>query len=189
MRVILSFGANEAGSFGLPVACFSHVIGELNDWGLDIQEISSVYLSPSLGARHLAPYYNLVISGFTTFHPNRLMKKFKQLERASGRKGQVIWGSRPLDIDIIDFNGVIHNWLFCAHRLKNRKKYHRSKVRPLAYPHQDMHHRAFVLKPLAEILPTWRHPVFGLSAAHLMRLNCSPLVIRSTEKLDISLDL
>ena len=188
-NIILSFGANTSGIYGKPIDCFAYVIRELGRHGLAFQAISSLYLSPSFGASYLPPFYNFVASCATMHHPNRLMKKFKQLERASGRQGQLRWGARPLDIDIVDFNGTIYNWSPFQKAGKSPVKKRTLMVSPLVYPHKDMHRRPFVLKPMIEILPQWRHPVFGLSAAHLMWQNCPLFMIKATEKLDISLHL
>jgi 2-amino-4-hydroxy-6-hydroxymethyldihydropteridine diphosphokinase len=41
-------------------------------------------------------------------------------------------------------------------------------VRPLALPHPQIEHRPFVLKPLLDVAPCWRHPVLKLSARELL---------------------
>ena len=187
--IILSFGANISGIHGKPLDCFLNALQVLENDGMIFKKISSLYLSPSIGAAYLPPFYNFVAICSTRHHPNRLMRKFKQLERASGRRGSLYWGARPLDIDIIDFNGTVLNWSFLNKNRMSRLKKRHSNITPLVYPHKDMHKRAFVLKPLIEVLPTWRHPVFGQSAGHLMRLHCSHFMIKATEKLDISLNL
>jgi len=187
--VILSLGANISGKYGHPIESFLKTIDALTDYNIKPIFISSPYLSVAIGAHYQPSYYNCVMLSNTYCHSNKLLKIIKQLERASGRSGQLYWGARPLDIDIIDFNGEIKNWSNKKLLSKSFKKWRQSKILPLTYPHKAMHKRAFVLKPLIEILPTWRHPVFGLKASHLMANNCSPLTIKATQRLDISLDL
>lgn len=187
--VILSLGGNISGKYGHPIDSFLRTIDFLRDYGIKLAFISSPYLSEAIGAHYQPPFYNCVLLCNTHFHSNKLLKLIKQLERASGRCGQLYWGARPLDIDIIDFNGEIKNWSHKNLCYKNLKKSRQSNIIPLSYPHRAMHKRSFVLKPLVEILPHWRHPVFGLKASQLMANNCSPLTIKATQRLDISLDL
>jgi 2-amino-4-hydroxy-6-hydroxymethyldihydropteridine diphosphokinase len=83
--------------------------------------------------------------------------RLKLLERQAGRRRGVRWGARPLDIDIIDYDGL---------------RYGRPRQRTrngLTLPHPEMHRRPFVVMPLAEIAPTWRHPVTRRSIASIRR--------------------
>ncbi len=66
---------------------------------------------------------------------------------------------RPLDLDIVSYKGVIHNW-------KMQKPLEGKRV---VLPHPRAHERAFVLQPIAEIAPFWHHPVFGLTAPELLK--------------------
>ncbi|MGB6428410.1 MAG: hypothetical protein WBF11_09930, partial [Methyloceanibacter sp.] len=43
------------------------------------------------------------------------------------------------------------------------------RVRPLVLPHPGLDQRAFVLRPLLDVAPNWRHPVSKLSASELWR--------------------
>jgi 2-amino-4-hydroxy-6-hydroxymethyldihydropteridine diphosphokinase len=45
----------------------------------------------------------------------------------------------------------------------------RARVRPLVLPHPQLELRPFVLRPLLDIAPNWRHPVLKLSARELWR--------------------
>jgi dihydroneopterin aldolase/2-amino-4-hydroxy-6-hydroxymethyldihydropteridine diphosphokinase len=118
-----------------------------------------------------------------------LLKKIKQLEGEAGRSGGLFWGPRPLDIDIIDYKSKIMNWPVRSKKITKRKAYGAEKTSSLTLPHLQMHKRVFVLQPLKEIAPTWRHPIYGKTADILMKQYCSPLDVKSLEKLDISLDL
>lgn len=185
--VILAFGANISGKYGDPIESMVRIIEEFKRQEVKFAAISSVYSSAALGASHQPSFYNFVALCDTDMSPDKLLCVIKQLERQFGRRGCLHWGPRPMDVDIIDFNRKIYNWKFGHERIKGKKILSQAKFSALAYPHKEMHRRAFVLKPLAEILPKWRHPVFGLSARRLLRLNCSPLTVKATEKLEISL--
>jgi 2-amino-4-hydroxy-6-hydroxymethyldihydropteridine diphosphokinase len=71
------------------------------------------------------------------------------IERDFGRERRVRWAPRTLDLDILDFAGLV-------------------AAAPLCLPHPRLHERAFVLAPLAEIAPHWRHPMLGLEAHDLL---------------------
>ena len=54
-------------------------------------------------------------------------------------------------------------------RSKARKGVPRERVRPLVLPHPQLENRPFVLKPLLDVAPDWRHPVTKASAKELWR--------------------
>lgn len=84
-----------------------------------------------------------------------------QVEAQYGRERRERWAARTLDLDVVDFRGEI------------------SEASGLVLPHPRAHERAFVLAPLAEIAPEWRHPVLCLSAAEcLARLGSDQKVTR-----------
>lgn len=76
------------------------------------------------------------------------------VERAAGRdrENEEKWGTRRLDLDILDWRGEIHV---------------STEADGLHLPHLFLDSRPFVLGPLADIAPDWHHPVLGLRAAEL----------------------
>ncbi|MEQ1491804.1 MAG: 2-amino-4-hydroxy-6-hydroxymethyldihydropteridine diphosphokinase [Terricaulis sp.] len=91
-------------------------------------------------------YFNAVVevdAGDRT--PRELYEVLTGIERRFGRERRERWAPRTLDLDIIDLEGVTGD------------------VDGIALPHPRMHERAFVLAPLAEIAPSWRHPESGLT--------------------------
>jgi 2-amino-4-hydroxy-6-hydroxymethyldihydropteridine diphosphokinase len=103
-------------------------------------------------------YYNAVLAVECPLPPAALLRLAKGIERAAGRRRGRLWGPRPLDIDLIDYKGFS---LGKAGRIRVPGQ--------LILPHPELHKRTFVLAPLAEALPSWRHPRLGLSAANLVK--------------------
>ena len=100
-------------------------------------------------------YLNLVVYLHCALHYDRLLKKLKDIESMMGRDHSLQhWSSRIIDLDIISYGDLVVN------------------LPHLCIPHEEMHKRDFVLKPLAEILPNWTYPgqsrLSGKSAAQIL---------------------
>ena len=96
-------------------------------------------------------YINAVIQIETDLKPEALLEKFKNIERAMGRKKvRKKWGARIIDLDILLYDSLIMN-------KKNLK-----------IPHGEMQNRKFVLIPLSELAPQVVHPVLGASISELL---------------------
>lgn len=95
-------------------------------------------------------FLNMCCTGLTTASPLDLLRELKGMEREAGRQeGGARWSSRPLDLDLLLYGDRI------------------IREEDLRVPHPRMHERGFVLVPLAEIAPEWRHPGSGLTMAEL----------------------
>ena len=92
-----------------------------------------------------------------------LLRLLKQIEARAGRRGGRPWGTRTLDLDILDYKGLRLNWAK-AKRGPRAAAACRSFCRT-----RELDQRAFVLKPLLDVAPDWRHPVLKLSAGELWR--------------------
>ena len=101
-------------------------------------------------------YANAVILGETWLSAPELIASLKQIERAFGRRGGRAWGARVLDLDILALGETA---------FPSPLRWHAG--RGLVIPHRAMHRRRFVLDPLVEVAPDWRHPVLNLTARQL----------------------
>lgn len=98
---------------------------------------SSDYRTPPWGMTDQPPFVNACIAIETSLSPYDLLKRAHEVERAFGRdrQNETRWGPRTLDIDIIDYDGILLDDPM------------------LTLPHPRLFERAFVLVPLAEIAP------------------------------------
>ncbi|MEO1265067.1 MAG: 2-amino-4-hydroxy-6-hydroxymethyldihydropteridine diphosphokinase [Pseudomonadota bacterium] len=103
-------------------------------------------------------FHNTIATGVTELSANTLLRHAKAVEKAAGRNPGVRFGPRPIDIDLIDYGGRIVRWPPVSRAW-----------RQLTLPHPRAHLRSFVLIPLIQIQPEWRHPVFGVSPEALLK--------------------
>ncbi len=102
------------------------------------------------GGVEQADYLNGVLSIETLYTPEELLEVLQGIEKAEARERKERWGPRTLDLDILLYEG----------RLMDTDK--------LTIPHKDMQNRDFVLKPLSQIAPYERHPVFNKAVVELL---------------------
>jgi 2-amino-4-hydroxy-6-hydroxymethyldihydropteridine diphosphokinase len=123
-------------------------LGEADE--IEILRVSSCYLTPPLGPPGQPWYVNAAVQVKTRLTPEELMRVLIGIETAMGRIRGERWGPRLIDLDLLLYNGEIITGP------------------DLTAPHPEMHRRAFVLAPLAEIAPEARHPVLKKTTRELL---------------------
>lgn len=111
--------------------------------GIDRLRQSARYRSTPWGVLEQPDFINAVVQVETTLEPGVLLDELIRIERDAGRTRELRWGPRTLDLDLLLYEGVQ-----CAHPR-------------LQLPHPRLHERAFVLVPLAELVPDWPIPGHG----------------------------
>lgn len=158
-KCLISLGANVPGRWGAPAATLRRAISILEQNQVFIAACSRIYRTPAHPGAGLMPnFYNAAVIVQTNLPPAGILRLLKKIERMAGRRIKPRWSARPLDLDLIDYGGRILNWPATT-RVGS----------PLVLPHPFMHERGFVLLPLNEIAPHWRHPVLGISVGALIR--------------------
>ena len=162
-KVVVGLGANSPGAWGTPAETIAQALGEIERLNIAVLAVSPLYETAAVGNARQPPYVNAVALLDTSLSPDALLRVLKEIERRSGRRGGRPWGPRSLDIDIVDYRGLVTHWR------GGRPDFERAGPRPLVLPHPLAHQRPFVLRPLLDIAPNWRHPALGLSARELWR--------------------
>lgn len=150
--ILIAIGANLPGEGGaLPLTTCEAALDEvcaIN--GLTLRARSPWYRSRAVPASEQPDYCNGVVRLSGQIEPRALLHALQAIEMKFGRMRSVPNAARTLDLDIIDIEG----WL-CSEP-------------DLVLPHPRAHERAFVLYPLLDVAPGWRHPLLRRNVAVLV---------------------
>ncbi|MGI9371527.1 MAG: 2-amino-4-hydroxy-6-hydroxymethyldihydropteridine diphosphokinase [Hyphomicrobiales bacterium] len=167
--IFVGLGSNLNGPWGTPKQCLARALITLRNQGIKVVKSSGIYSSKAYGRTGIPDYVNSVIQIETFLSPHALLYNLQQIEHAAARKRGQRWGSRTLDLDLLDWNKRI-----CGPD-KESGPVGGSDFRPLSLPHPGIVNRPFVIIPLAEIAPRWHHPINGKTASQLaLKAQLSP---------------
>jgi 2-amino-4-hydroxy-6-hydroxymethyldihydropteridine diphosphokinase len=150
--ILVALGSNQTGPWGTPEESVRRALAALDLGGIRLRRCSSLIMTQPLGVTTQPPFVNAVAEVETALGPEALLARLHLIERRAGRRRTLRWGPRTLDLDLIDYHGLI-----CP-----------PPARPVL-PHPGIAGRIFVLAPIAEIAPRWRHPKTRRSAADMLR--------------------
>lgn len=112
---------------------------------------SSFYETAAWGREDQPGFLNVAIGVATALSPMEVLEKVLRIEQDLGRVRLEKWGSRLIDIDLILFDDLIVD-----------------EGPVLQIPHPQMQHRKFVLEPLAELIPHYKHPLLQQTIQELL---------------------
>jgi 2-amino-4-hydroxy-6-hydroxymethyldihydropteridine diphosphokinase len=147
--ILIALGANLPGPAGPPQRTLAAALARLAEEGLEIPAVSSFYETPAWPDPSDPPFVNAAAVLTTSLQPVELLRLLHRVETELGRKRSEPNAPRTLDLDLLDYDGRITE-------------------EGLKLPHPRLAARSFVLVPLAEIAPAWRHPRTGQTAAAML---------------------
>ena len=147
--ILIGLGANLPSPAGKPADTLNAALAAFAVRSITIEMQSGFYRSSAWPDPNDPPFINAVAAVRTDLSPRDLLTALHELESSFGRKRGEPNAPRPLDLDLLDYDGRIQEG-------------------PPLLPHPRMEDRAFVLLPLRDVAPHWRHPVSGRTVSELI---------------------
>lgn len=138
--ILIGLGSNVDGPWGNSRETVLRALRELDANGTELVATSRLVETTPFGKVNQPSFVNAVAQITTAMPPEALMQHLHDIERRAGRRRRLRWGPRTLDLDLLDYHGLVRRG-----RLK--------------LPHPGIPERDFWLTPLMELAPGWRHPV------------------------------
>jgi 2-amino-4-hydroxy-6-hydroxymethyldihydropteridine diphosphokinase len=149
--ILIGIGGNLAsGRFGSPRDTLATALAALETEYIHVASRSAWYRTEPVPRSDQPWFVNAVASLATDLEARELLAVLQAIERRFGRIRGAPNAARVLDLDLLDHRGQV------------------VETGSLVLPHPRLHRRRFVLVPLAEIAPAWRHPSLGLTAEQLL---------------------
>ncbi|MCW8835376.1 MAG: 2-amino-4-hydroxy-6-hydroxymethyldihydropteridine diphosphokinase [Rhodospirillales bacterium] len=157
--ILLGIGANlPTEKYGDALSGCMAALRMLEASGVQVLASSRWYRSAPVPVSDQPWFVNGVVSVRTDFLPETLLTILHSVENNFGRMRGAPNAARVMDIDILAYGDMVAGWEAGS-----------TWAGDIIIPHPRMHERGFVLYPLAEIAPDWRHPVLDRTAEELIR--------------------
>ena len=167
---LVALGANVSSTGCSLEQTLAQAIVQIANCGFVIRAVSRFFQTPCFPSGAGPDYGNAALAVQSRFSAKESLTHLHRIEADFGRERKQRWGQRTLDLDLIAMGDLV---------LPNEAGYRvwhdmdpqmQAKAAPteLVLPHPRIQDRGFVLVPLADVAPNWRHPVLGKTVREML---------------------
>lgn len=150
--ILVGLGANlPSPEHGEPAATIKAALAALDGEAVAVKRCSRLYRSAPVPRSDQPWFVNAVAEVTSDLPADRLLDRLHEIEAAFGRVRRERNAPRVIDLDLLAYHDLVSG-----------------PGEAVVLPHPRLAERAFVLLPLAELAPDWRHPVSGLRVGELI---------------------
>jgi 2-amino-4-hydroxy-6-hydroxymethyldihydropteridine diphosphokinase len=147
--IFIGLGGNLNSAVGAPLLTLQAALKAMPEMEIEVHRISPWYRSAPWPTSDQPWFVNGVADVVTSLTPLDLMERLHELETRFGRVRSVPNAARTIDLDLLAFDDELWSGV-------------------VNIPHPRLQDRDFVLAPLADLAPGWRHPLLGKTATELL---------------------
>lgn len=166
---LVAIGGNLAGHMDSPYAQVNAAIDQISQAGLHVSRRSRLYLTPCFPKGAGPDFVNAAVACVTTRAPSEVLALLHEVEQAAGRSRHKRWEARVIDLDLLAYDDRVLPDLAGYRAWESLPVDQQMICTPgeVILPHPRLQERAFVIVPLNDVAPDWRHPVSGLTVAEM----------------------
>jgi 2-amino-4-hydroxy-6-hydroxymethyldihydropteridine diphosphokinase len=160
---MIALGSNATDVIHSNCAILGDALRRFNESSLKVDLVSDFWRTPAFPAGAGPDFANACAQVSGPASPIDVLNSLHRIESDMGRVRERRWGQRVIDLDLLAAGDLImpdaptlSHWIDLPLAEQQQQAPDR-----LILPHPRLQDRAFVLVPLAQVAPDWRHPVLG----------------------------
>ncbi|MBP6677790.1 MAG: 2-amino-4-hydroxy-6-hydroxymethyldihydropteridine diphosphokinase [Paracoccus sp.] len=172
---LVALGANlpsSAGFAGTPAVTLRHALNHLTkSTSIQMLAVSRFWQTPAFPAGSGPDYVNAAVALISRLSPGELLGELHRIEADLGRERKgPRWQARIIDLDLLAYGELVlpDSATHDAWRALPPERQAEAAPEGLVLPHPRLQDRGFVLAPLAEVAPGWRHPRLNRSVVQML---------------------